>query len=55
VLNDAALKRTFLPTAAKSDNPEVALKAFSERNQENALKTRPKVCIFAAPSDTHNA
>jgi hypothetical protein len=44
VLNDAALKKTFLPDAAKSGDAEVALKAFAERNKENALKTKPKVC-----------
>jgi hypothetical protein len=41
-LNDEAFKRTFLPKAAKKSDPEAALLAFAEKNQNNALKTKPK-------------
>lgn len=43
ILNDPALKKQFLPSAAKNSKPEAALKAFADRNQDNALKTKPKV------------
>lgn len=32
-----------MPSAAKTSKAEAALKAFADRNQENALKTKPKV------------
>lgn len=43
ILNEPGLKKHFLPSAGKSSNPEVALKAFAERNQDGALKVGPKV------------
>lgn len=43
ILNEPDLKKQFLPSAAKNPKPEAALKAFANRNQENALKTKPKV------------
>ena len=43
ILNEPGLKTQFLPAASKSSKPEVALKAFAERNQDGALKVRPKV------------
>lgn len=43
ILSDPALKKQFLPLAAKNSKPEAALKAFADRNQDNALKTKPKV------------
>jgi uncharacterized protein (TIGR02453 family) len=43
VLNDEAFKRTFLPAAVGKKGNEAALKAFAEKNKENALKTKPKV------------
>ena len=43
VLNDDALRRIFLPKASGSGSDERAIKAFVEKNQENALKTKPKV------------
>ncbi|SPO04912.1 uncharacterized protein DNG_07597 [Cephalotrichum gorgonifer] len=42
ILNEPGLKKQFLPSASKSSKPEVALKAFAERNKDNALKVRPK-------------
>lgn len=41
-LNDEAFKRTFLPKAANTSDPNAALLAFAEKNKENALKTKPK-------------
>lgn len=43
ILNEPGLKKQFLPSAAKISKPEVALKAFAEKNREGALKVRPKV------------
>ena len=43
ILNEPGLKKQFLPAASKNSNPEAALKAFAERNQDGALKIGPKV------------
>ncbi|KAJ9151345.1 Glycoside hydrolase family 92 protein [Pleurostoma richardsiae] len=41
VLMDDRFRRTFLP-GAKAGDEKAALKAFTNANQENALKTKPK-------------
>ncbi len=52
VLAKPAFRRAFLPAAAAAeeeddDDPEgAAVAAFAGANQENALKTRPKVRIY---------
>ncbi|KEZ40353.1 hypothetical protein SAPIO_CDS8201 [Scedosporium apiospermum] len=42
ILNNAGLKKHFLPDASKSSSADVALKAFAARNKENAMKVGPK-------------
>lgn len=44
VLTDAALRKTILGVAANDEKK--AIKAFASHNAENALKTKPKVCVF---------
>jgi len=43
VLTDPEFVRVFLPDVAGKKEDRI-LKAFADRNQENALKTKPKVC-----------
>lgn len=43
VLTGAAFRRTFLPKSKEGDEKSI-LAAFAQANQENALKTKPKVC-----------
>ncbi|KND88132.1 hypothetical protein TOPH_07214 [Tolypocladium ophioglossoides CBS 100239] len=40
-LNEPLFKKAFFPGVKASADPEVAVKAFVDRNQENALKKRP--------------
>lgn len=44
-LNDEHFKRIFLPDVPAGAEPEEALRAFAAKNQNNALKTKPKVCL----------
>ena len=43
VLTDAALRKTILGGIPKDEKK--AIKAFAAQNAENALKTKPKVCL----------
>jgi uncharacterized protein (TIGR02453 family) len=50
VLNNDNFKRTFLSDVASKAGEEAALKEFAKKNQENALKTKPKVRVgYIAP------
>ncbi|KAK2594058.1 hypothetical protein QQS21_008243 [Conoideocrella luteorostrata] len=40
-LNDPLFKKIFFPKVKANTGPEATIKAFAERNQENALKKRP--------------
>ncbi|KAG5975880.1 hypothetical protein E4U58_006872 [Claviceps cyperi] len=40
-LNEAFFKKTFFPKIKASAGPDAVVKAFAERNKENALKKRP--------------
>ncbi|KAG6058962.1 hypothetical protein E4U32_004325 [Claviceps aff. humidiphila group G2b] len=40
-LNEASFKKTFFPKIKASAGPDAVVKAFAERNKENALKKRP--------------
>lgn len=44
--SDPHLKKVFFPAVKEKDGVEAVVKAFVARNQENALKKRPMVCIF---------
>jgi hypothetical protein len=43
VLTDAALRKTILEVSQNDEKK--AIKAFALQNAENALKTKPKVCL----------
>jgi hypothetical protein len=43
VLTDAALRKTIL--GGLPNDEKKAIKAFASQNAENALKTKPKVCL----------
>ena len=53
ILNEPGLKHQFLPSASKSSKPEAGLKAFAEKNQEGALKVRPKVRVKRLGASLH--
>ncbi|POR38473.1 Uncharacterized protein TPAR_01328 [Tolypocladium paradoxum] len=40
-LNEPLFKKAFFPCAEASEDPEAAVKAFVDRNQQNALRKRP--------------
>ncbi|KAG6052073.1 hypothetical protein E4U39_004941 [Claviceps sp. Clav50 group G5] len=40
-LNETSFKKTFFPKIKASAGPDAVVKAFAERNKENALKKRP--------------
>jgi hypothetical protein len=50
VLTDAALRKTILGVAANDEKK--AIKAFASHNAENALKTKPKVCVCVSLVNT---
>jgi hypothetical protein len=43
VLVTPQLRKTILGVA--SNDEKKAIKAFADKNKENALKTKPKVCV----------
>jgi hypothetical protein len=43
VLNEPQMRKKIL--GVDSNDEEKAIKAFADQNKENALKTKPKVCV----------
>jgi uncharacterized protein (DUF2461 family) len=43
--SDPHFKKVFFPAVKEKDGVEAVVKAFVARNQENALKKKPMVCV----------
>ncbi len=49
VFNNAEFRRVYFPEVKSNASADAAIKAFTQRNQDNALKKRPMVggfCIY---------